>query len=425
MIPAGSRGSAGARPSRPSFGGAMSTPLPSPLSRRTLPAAWRPGCRRETWRRRQLALSNWLSAVERAYAPFGRRRPGRKQRAERGDEGERLVDHYVMLSLGNLDIGRAGRDQALKISGVLGVEELRLRAANEGERRTGALDHGDRIEAPEPLPEMRVEAQRPAGPALGVDRLSRRAAGDEVENEQIVASLRRGEAEPGDDGLERRPDAVLPGRPAGRRGFALVLGREEGRIDHQRRGELIAEIMSEPDRDPAPERVADDSRRPRLERARGAPRLPRLADELAEVIVRAPVRAPHAGECRRNDSPLVDEERSDEAPPVGMRGPAVQEYEPRLAALAPGEGLDLSALNRDERPLGLDRDRALEPRRRRRLLPAKGRERRHGVRFAHGDRLEALRRFRTGRPRPCRRRRTSSPRHSAPRASCPQSAHVR
>src|SRR6185437_8973242 len=135
MIPAGSRGSAGARPSRPSFGGAMSTPLPSPLSRRTLPAAWRPGCRRETWRRRQLALSNWLSAVERAYAPFGRRRPGRKQRAERGDEGERLVDHYVMLSLGNLDIGRAGRDQALKISGVLGVEELRLRAANECERR--------------------------------------------------------------------------------------------------------------------------------------------------------------------------------------------------------------------------------------------------------------------------------------------------
>src|SRR6185437_16000952 len=161
-------------------------------------------------------------------------------------------------------------------------------------------------------------------------------------------SLRRGEAEPGDDGLERRPDAVLPGRPAGRRGFALVLGREKGRIDHQRRGELIAEIMSEPDRDPAPERVADDSRRPRLERPRGARGLPRLADELAKVITRAPVRTAHAGERRRDDPPLPGEERSDEAPPVGMRGPAVEQDEARLAALAPRDRLDLSALNRDE-----------------------------------------------------------------------------
>ena len=122
------------------------------------------------------------------------------------------------------------------------------------------------------------------GIALGVDRLSRRAARDKVENEEVVAGLRRGEAEAGDDRLERGPDAMLPRRRAGRRGIALVLRREEGRIDHHRRGEFVAEIMREPDRDAPAERVSDDNRRPGLERAGLAPRLPRLADELAEIV---------------------------------------------------------------------------------------------------------------------------------------------
>ena len=152
---------------------------------------------------------------------------------------------------------------------------------------------------------------------------------------------------------------------AGRSGIALVLRREEGRIDHHRRGELVAEIMREPDRDAPAERMADDDRRPGLVRARRARRFPRLADELAEIIRGAPVRTPHAGERRRDDAPLAGEERRDEAPPVGVGGSAVQEDEAGLAALAPGEGFDLRALDGDERPLGLDRDHALEPRRRR------------------------------------------------------------
>ncbi len=44
---------------------------------------------------------------------------------------------------------------------------------------------------------------------------------------------------------------------------------------------------------------------------------------------------------RRDDAPLAGEERSDETPPVGVRGAAVQQDEAGLAALAPGEGLDL------------------------------------------------------------------------------------
>src|SRR5580658_3519694 len=100
---------------------------------------------------------------------------------------------------------------------------------------------------------MRIEAERPAAYAFDVDGFPSRAPGDEVENEQVVAGLRRGEAEAGDDRFERWPDAVLPFRRPGRRRRALVLRREERRIDHHRRRELVAEIMGEPDRDPTAE----------------------------------------------------------------------------------------------------------------------------------------------------------------------------
>ena len=146
--------------------------------------------------------------------------------------------------------------------------------------------------------------------------------------------------------------------------------------------------MGEPDRDAPAERVSYDGRRPGLVCARLARGFPRLANELAEIVGRAPIRTPHAAERRRNDPPLAGEERGDKAPPVGVGGAAVQEYEAGLAALAPGESLDLRAVHGDERPLGLDRDHAVKPCRRRGLLPAKGRERRHGVRFGHADALE-------------------------------------
>ncbi len=178
---------------------------------------------------------------------------------------------------------------------------------------------------------------------------------------------------------------MLPRRRAGRRRIALVLRREEGRIDHHRRGELVAEIMREPGRDAPAEGMADDNRRPGVVRARLAPRFARLANELSEIISGTPIRMPHAAERWRDDPPLAGEEWRDEAPPVSVGGSAVQKYEAWFAALSPGEGLDLRAIDRDESPLGLDCDHAFEPRRRGRLLPAKGRERRHGVRFGHAS----------------------------------------
>src|SRR3984957_8850216 len=131
---------------------------------------------------------------------------------------------------------------------------------------------------------MRVETQRPARIALGVDRLAHRAAPDKVENEEVVAGLRRGEAEAGDDSVERGPHAMLPRGSPGRRRIALVLRREEGRIDHHHRGELVAEIMGKPSCDAPAKRVSNDNGRPGLEGAGLARGLPRLADELAEIV---------------------------------------------------------------------------------------------------------------------------------------------
>src|ERR1700722_20241340 len=292
-----------------------------------------------------------------------------------------------MLGLGDLDVRRAGSDEAQKIGGVVGLEQLGLSPTNDRERRARALDHRDWVEPPELLPEKRVEAQRPARIALGVDGLPRRAPRDKVENIEVEAGLWRGKAEAGDDGLERGPHAVLARVRPGRGGIALVLGREKGRIDHHHSGELVAEIMGEPGCDAAAERVSDDNRRPGLEGAGLARGLPGLADELAKIIRRAPLRTPHAAERRRDDAPLAGEEGSDEAPPVPVGGAAMQEDETRLAALAPGEILALTAAHADKRALGFDRPHAFEPGWRGGFLPEKSRERRHGGRFGHANAL--------------------------------------
>src|ERR1700722_12567061 len=292
-----------------------------------------------------------------------------------------------MLGLRDLDVRRARSNEPQKIDRVVGLEELRLAPANDRKRRARALDHRDRIEPSELLPEKRVEAQRPSRIALGAEDLPRRAPRDKVENVEVEAGLWRRKAEAGVDGLERGPHAVLPRVRPGRARIALVLGREKGRIDHHHGGEFVAEIMGEPARDAAAERVSNDDRRPGLEGAARTRGLPGLADKLAKIVSVTPLRTPHPAERRRDDAPFAGEEGGDEAPPIPMGGAAMQEYETRLAALAPGEGLDLSTVHADKRALGLDRHGPFEPPRRRGLLPAKSRKRRHGGRFGHANAL--------------------------------------
>ena len=72
------------------------------------------------------------------------------------------------------------------------MEELRLRAADERERRRAPLTIATGSSRRELLPEMRVEAQRPAAASPSASTaFSRRAAGDEVENEQVVTGSGR------------------------------------------------------------------------------------------------------------------------------------------------------------------------------------------------------------------------------------------
>ncbi len=203
-----------------------------------------------------------------------------------------------------------------------------------------------------------------------------------IENEQVVAGLRRHQAKPRHDRCERMLHPPRA-RRAGRRGRTNILRREEGRIDHHRAQKFVAEVAREAHRDPPAERMADDDRRPGVECAAHAPRCAGLPHELLEHVMLAPVRASHAGEGRGHDPMIAGEKRRDERPPVGVRRAAVQEHQSRLAALAPGQEFDLRALDLDEGPLRLLRDRLDEPRRRRGFLAVEGRKRRHQMRIVH------------------------------------------
>ena len=89
---------------------------------------------------------------------------------------------------------------------------------------------------------------------------SDRAPGDEVENEEVVAGLRRREAEAGHDRLQRMLHRGAPSSAGAARAGA-VLRREEGRVDHHRAQEFIAEIVGKAYRCASAERVADHDRR--------------------------------------------------------------------------------------------------------------------------------------------------------------------
>ena len=72
------------------------------------------------------ARQAWTVRASGRYPAFAAGHAASSARKRR-DKGERLVDHHVMLGLGDLDIRRAGSDEAQEIGGVLGLEELRLR----------------------------------------------------------------------------------------------------------------------------------------------------------------------------------------------------------------------------------------------------------------------------------------------------------
>ena len=242
---------------------------------------------------------------------------------------------------------------------------------------------------------------------------------------RFVAGLRRDEPEARQDRRERRPHAGSRDIGRGGEGLRGFSGAKKGGST------ITAPAISSPKSRASPIATRPPNEWPTT--TGGPPRTRRpLAPasrasrtNCAEVVSGAPVRTAHAGEGSGDDAALAGEERRDERPPVGVGRPAMQEDQARPAALPPGERFDPRALDLDEGSLGLARDRALEPRRRRRLLPAKGRERRHEGRFVQADAPTGFTRLRTGPPRPCRRRRTSSRRRISRRAACLRSARGR
>src|SRR5579863_1011268 len=128
MMPAGFLGSIGASPLRPSS--IVAFP-PHRFAKQS------PACVADTFIASTASREVTSITAGGIFAPRGaelrrpRRRPRPQQGAQRRHEGERLVDHHVMLGLRNLHIRRAWRNEAQKIRGVLGMEELRLAAADE------------------------------------------------------------------------------------------------------------------------------------------------------------------------------------------------------------------------------------------------------------------------------------------------------
>ena len=227
------------------------------------------------------------------------------------------------------------------------------------------------------LPEMRIEANRPARVSFRIDDLRTNAA--PWSGGRIAAGLRRHGPEAGDDRLSNGPHMCSSSSLGAATGLTRSVARR--RADRPSSPPLAPRrimggpiAMRPPNEWPTttggPAAWAPASRPLRAPRERTGGGRRRTAVQTALPVKDAP---PHAA---------PREEQRDQAPPVG-RGRAAVEGATRLAALAPGQGLDLSALHGDERPLGLDGDSALEPWRRRRPLPTKGRKRRRRVGCGH------------------------------------------
>ena len=154
-----------------------------------------------------------------------------------------------------------------------GWKSCRLRAADKRERRARGRDERHRVDAGELLPEVRIEGERPTFSALGVGDLDGRAPGDVVENEQVLAGLRRREAEAGHDRLERRLESGAPSSAAAANGGARSAARRRADRPSPRPGARRAQGPSRPVRRRSGRR--QPAVPPRMRLRRGRPPSPR------------------------------------------------------------------------------------------------------------------------------------------------------
>src|SRR5690606_13322425 len=108
-------------------------------------------------------------------------------RAQRGDEGDRLVEHQVMAGFGDLDAGRARRRlRALPCDHAL-VHQLRLAAPDDGDGAARGVEADGRVAVAILRPEGRIEA--PGHARRGLRHLAQRATRDVVHGVEVLAVL--------------------------------------------------------------------------------------------------------------------------------------------------------------------------------------------------------------------------------------------
>ena len=196
-----------------------------------------------------------------------------------------------------------------------------------------------------------------------------------IDQIEVLRRLRRHQPEAGECRGKRGIDIVRPDGTIRR--AALAVGRIDRRVDDHRARQPLAIERAGQDGDEAAEAVADDDRRLGRHEHAGilADRDLLVREQLHRIAVRPPVAVAHAGKIDGGDVVVARQHRCDEIPPMGMRGVAVHQQQPRLRAIAPALVMDARAFDLDEAVFGFLRDGFREPFRRWRRRTGKRRER--------------------------------------------------
>src|SRR5215472_14438885 len=159
--------------------------------------------------------------------------PVSKERSERGDKRERLIEHDVMFGLRNLYDRRLPAQQIEHVFADFRRHQHRFLTAKDGDAALRGLEALSCVADREALPDPGIELPREARLDL-LQRITRHP----VEDVEIVAGLRRHQPEAGKRSGERWIDVVRLGFAFGRTTWPI--GWIDRRIDDHRSSKAMA-----------------------------------------------------------------------------------------------------------------------------------------------------------------------------------------
>src|SRR5262249_14665637 len=176
-----------------------------------------------------------------------------EQHAHRGDEGERLVEHDVVLRLGHFDDRCLRPHQLRHVAGGLARDERTLFA----EQQRGPATHILQVFAEWLAEAARADRRAVELPGPAFLDLHQRMAPDVFDEKIVIARLRWHQPEARQARLEARIDFLVA--PVGRRErmLNLLFRRANGRVDDYGAAQHVAERGGELRRHEAAEAVAD------------------------------------------------------------------------------------------------------------------------------------------------------------------------